>query len=93
MDTKTPPLVQLEKMTGVEFCKRFAELLKKYPPHANDYPILFRMRTLGLEPGQSWDAGKFDAKTISFINDSAKEALADIVTNLRRGGASAHGNG
>ncbi|NGN43499.1 DUF1254 domain-containing protein [Mesorhizobium sp. CGMCC 1.15528] len=93
VDTKTPPLVQVEKMTGVEFFTRFAELLKKYPPHSNDYPIVFRMRALGLEPGQSWDAGKLDAKTTALINDAAKVALSDVVAFLKRGGEGTHVNG
>lgn len=93
VDTKTPPLAQVEKMTGVEFFKRFAELMKKYPPHANDYPMLFRMRALGLEPGQSWDSSKLDAKTTALINDSAKEAMAGIVAFLKRGGEGTHVNG
>lgn len=93
VDTKTPPLVQVEKMTGVEFFKRFAELMKKYPPHPNDYPILFRMRALGLEPGKSWDASKLDATTTALINESAKEALADVAAYLKRGGSGRHVNG
>lgn len=93
VDTKTPPLVQVENMTGVEFFTRFAELLKKYPPHANDYPILFRMRALGLEPGKSWDAGKLDAKTTALINSASKEALSDVVAFLKRGGEGTHVNG
>jgi hypothetical protein len=65
-------------MTGVGFFSRFAELMKKHPPHPNDYPILFRMRALGLEPGKSWDAGKLDANTTALIDESAKEALAGV---------------
>lgn len=93
VDTKTPPLLQVEKMTGVAFFKRFSELLRTYPPHPNDYPILFRMRALGLEPGRAWDAGKFDATTIAVINDAAKQSLGDIVAFLKRGGAGTHVNG
>lgn len=93
VDTKTPPLVQVEKLTGVEFFTRFAELLKKYPPHPNDYPILFRMRALGLYPAQSWDASKLDVKTTALINDAAKAALGDIVNYLKRGGSGMHVNG
>ena len=93
VDAKTPPLVQVEKMTGVEFFTRFAELMKKYPPHPNDYPVLFRMRALGLEPGQSWDASKLDAKTTALINDAAKGALSDVGAYLKRGGTGTHVNG
>src|SRR5262249_15765304 len=50
IDGKTPPLVQVDKMDGVAVLGRLADLLTKHPPHANDYPILFRMRQIGLEP-------------------------------------------
>ena len=93
VDTESPPLVQVWKMTGVEFFTRFAELMKKYPPHPNDYPILFRMRALGLAPGQSWDAGKLDAQTTQLLNDSAKEAFGEIRAYLKRGGGGRHVNG
>lgn len=92
-DDKTTPLVQVQNMSGVDFFKHFAELLKKYPPHANDYPILFRMRALGIEPGRDWDASKLDAKTTALINDGAKAALSDIVSFLKRGGEGTHVNG
>lgn len=93
MDGKTPPLVQVRNMSGVEFFTRFAELLKTHPPHPNDYPILLRMRTLGLEPGRSWDAGKLDADTTALINESAKQALDDVAAYLQRGGGGRHVNG
>ncbi len=93
IDDKTPPLVQVERMSGVDFFKRFAELLKRHPPHANDYPILFRMRAMGIVPGQDWDAGKLDAKTTSLVNDAAKAGLGDIVAFLKRGGEGTHVNG
>lgn len=71
VDAKTPPLRQVQAMTGVEFFTEFAELLGKYPPHPNDYPVLFRMRALGLAPGKAWDASKFDAAATDAINAGA----------------------
>lgn len=83
VDTKTPPLVQVENMTGVEFFMRFAELMKKYPPHPNDYPILFRMKQLGLEPGKSWDRSKFDQTA---INAGAKDAMQGMIAGVKTAG-------
>lgn len=93
VDDRTPPLVTLDQMSGVDFFKRFAQLLKKYPPHANDYPILFRMRAMGLAPGHDWDTGKLDDKATALINDGARAALADITANIKRGGGATHVNG
>src|SRR5215831_20030077 len=60
IDNKTPPLIQVNKMDGVSLLNRFGELATKNPPHPNDYPILFRMKQLGLEPGKPLDASKLD---------------------------------
>lgn len=91
VDTKTPPLVQVGEMSGVEVFKRLAELMKTYPPHPNDYPIIFRMREIGLEPGKSWDASTLDKETIDTINAGAKEGLQDMVTGIKSTGTHLNG--
>ena len=55
VDGTTPPLVQVGKLDGVTMLSRLAELMKRYPPHPNDYPILFRARAFGIEPGKDFD--------------------------------------
>ena len=55
---KAAPSDIVEKMTAAEFFARFCELTKDNPPHANDYPILARMKRIGLEPGRPFDAAK-----------------------------------
>jgi hypothetical protein len=92
-DDKLTPLVQVENMSGVDFFTRFVDLLKKYPPHANDYPILLRMRAMGIEPGKDWDASKLDASTTALINDEAKRGMDGIVAVFKRGGGGKHING
>ena len=49
------PLLQIKKMSGVELLHHFAEILGKFPPHPNDYPILRGMKRLGFGLGKSWD--------------------------------------
>lgn len=78
-------------MTGVELLTRFAELMQKFPPHPNDYPILFRMKAIGLEPGQSWDGSKLDEATIDAINAGAKDALQDMIDGIKRSGTHVNG--
>ena len=91
VDTKTPPLVQVGKMTGEEFFTRFAELMQKFPSHPNDYPIRFRMKALGLEPGKSWEAGKLDKATIDAINAGAKDGLEDMIAGVKSAGNHVNG--
>ena len=94
IDNKTPPLVQVNKMDGVALLSRFAELAGNNPPHPNDYPIVFRMKQMGLEPGKPFDASKLDPALVQTINAAAKDALADLVQSGKSGaGIGLHVNG
>lgn len=86
VDDKTPPLLQVNRLDGVGMLARLADLLTKHPPHPNDYPILFRLRALGVEPGKPLDAAKLDPQTASIINKAAKDALAHMPVQMRRNG-------
>ncbi|KRR09120.1 hypothetical protein CQ12_31380 [Bradyrhizobium jicamae] len=94
VDNKTPPLVQVNKMDGVAVLSRLAELVAKHPPHANDYPILFRMRQIGFEPGKPFDVSKLDPALVKTINAAAKDALVDLEQSGKSGaGIGLHVNG
>jgi hypothetical protein len=58
-DVKTPPTEQIRKMDAGTFFARVARLMKDNPPAPSDGPIVEKLRTLGIEPGQD-----FDIKTI-----------------------------
>jgi hypothetical protein len=91
IDDKTPPLVQVQKLDGVAMLTRLAELMKKYPPHPNDYPILFRMRAFGLFPGYSFDPTKLDAATLVAINTGATQAQQELTARIKRLGKLVNG--
>src|SRR5262245_32066070 len=94
IDNKTPPLVQVNRMDGVTVLGRLAELLAKNPPHANDYPILFRMRQIGFEPDKPFDVSKLDPALVKTINAAAKDALVDLEQSGKSGaGIGLHVNG
>src|SRR5262249_24158742 len=94
IDNKTPPLVQVNRMDGVTVLSRFAELAAKNPPHSKDYPILFRMKQIGLEPGMAFDASKLDPALVQTINAAAKDALIDLELSGKSGaGIGLHVNG
>ena len=86
VDAKTPPLVQVNSMDGVAMLTRVADLMVRYPPHGNDYPILLRMRSLGIEPGKPFDAAKLDPQTVSVINKAATDARDGLPARMRRQG-------
>jgi hypothetical protein len=91
VDDKTPPLVQVSNLDGVAMLSRLADLMMKYPPHLNDYPILFRLRALGVEPGRPFDVSALDTQTLSMINKAAKDALLYMTAKMRTGGTMVNG--
>lgn len=91
IDEKTPPLVQMEKLDGIAVFDRLADLMQKYPPHPNDYPILFQMKAIGLEPGKDFDPSKLDAATQQALNEGAKGALSEMVARIKTIGTHVNG--
>ncbi|HEY2620722.1 MAG TPA: DUF1254 domain-containing protein [Acetobacteraceae bacterium] len=84
IDARTPPQTQVNHMDGVAMLTRLVQLLVRYSPHANDYPILFRMHKIGIEPGKSFDPTKLDPSVIGTINAAAHDALADMPVSMRK---------
>jgi hypothetical protein len=91
IDDKTPPLVQVNNLDGVAMLTRLAQLLAKHPPHGNDYPILYRLRALGIEAGKPFDAAKLAPETVEIINKAAKEALASLPAAMMKAGDHVNG--
>jgi hypothetical protein len=91
VDNKTPPLVQVDRLDGVAMLTRLADLMGRHPPHPNDYPILFRLRALGIEPGKPFDASKLDARATAEINRAAKDTLDGLQATWERTGKVVNG--
>lgn len=58
VDMKTPPLDQVNGMSGQEYFTYAAELMKLHRPHVTDWSQVARRQRIGLKPGQTfeWDA-------------------------------------
>lgn len=91
IDNQTPPQTQVNQLDGVTVLTRLADLMVKHPPHANDYPMLFRLKALGIERGRPFDATKLGADAIATINQAAKDALNSMPAAMRKGGAFING--
>jgi len=75
---KSPPNLQVEALSAVEFFSTATELMKSQPPHLIDSPILERMRRLGLVAGQSFDPAAQSQEVIAALNAApatAKELM------------------
>jgi hypothetical protein len=78
IDARTEPSKQVVALDGTAMLTRLGALMTRFPPHANDTPILWRMRKLGFDAGKPFDAAKLDAATRATIDAAAKDALAAV---------------
>jgi hypothetical protein len=60
VDTKTPPLEQVQKMDAQAYFGRLARLMKDNPPAPADAPMIEKLKKLGIVPGHDFDLSKAD---------------------------------
>jgi hypothetical protein len=63
VDTKTPPLTQVQKMDANAYFSRLARLMKDNPPASVDAAMVKKLRKLGIEPGKNFDVATLDVGT------------------------------
>jgi hypothetical protein len=78
-------------MDAATFFAMFAELMKDNPPHPNDYPVLDRMKRIGIEPGKSFSLASQPPDIQEALKAGAKEALPEVETVMRKMGTRVNG--
>jgi hypothetical protein len=78
VDTRTPPVEQLQQMSASTFFNALARLLKTNPPPSSEAPILAKLATIGVVPGQAWDASKLDPDVAKGLSQSVAVALKQL---------------
>ena len=66
-------------MRAEVFFALVAELMKVHPPHLIDFSVLARMTRIGLRPGECFDPGQLDAKTLAAL-DTVPKAAQNLMT-------------
>lgn len=87
----TAPPDQLDKMDAKTFFTRFAEMMKANPPHANDYPMIDRMKQIGIVPGESFAFDQAPKIVQQALNAAPKTALKQIKAAWKSAGDYANG--
>jgi len=90
-DTRTPAGEQVARMDAATFFATFAQVVQANPAHANDYPILDRMRRLGIEPGRPFSFAQLQPAVQQALIQAAPEANRRILNAVDR--ASRESNG
>jgi hypothetical protein len=75
VDTKTPPLQQVNTMPALAYFKYGVELMKMNPPHATDWSTISRLKRIGLEPGKDFDPDKLDPAARDALEKGAAAGL------------------
>lgn len=88
--TQEPPTVQIARMDAATYFTLFADLLRTNPPHANDYPMLERMRRIGLGM-QAFAFNRLDPAVQQALTEAAPEAGRRIAENVSRLGIEING--
>ncbi len=89
IDMVTPPLEQVNRMPALDYFRYAAELMKLHKPHITDQSLLFRLKKLGLVPGQSLKIQ--DARIQKAMEVGAIDALKKIEGQVARAGDAING--
>jgi hypothetical protein len=81
LDMTTPPLDQINAMSGQSFFSLGADLMKIHPPHITDWSQLERMSRLGFTPG-AFRPSEGDEQLSRAIEAAPKLAQASVLSQL-----------
>lgn len=90
-DMNTTPPAQLEQLSDEWFFTLFTQLTRANPPHANDYPIVHRMRRLGLAPGKMLMLSELASDAQRAIDGCGAAARKRIAETASRSGTLVNG--
>ena len=91
VDSKTPPVEKLKALSATKYFAMLASLLKSNPPPASDAPILAKLRTIGIVPGQPYDPSTLDPSTVEALEPSVVTALHKVMASGKTIGTISHG--
>lgn len=77
-DMKTPPPMQVAKMSAAEYFELFADLLKDNPPHEMDWNIVTQLEQIGIVAGEDLDFSRLAPETQAALERSVSDAQERI---------------
>ena len=76
VDMKTPPKIQVDSMSAVNYFTYAADLLKVNPPHSTDQPMLARIKRIGIEAGKPFNMDALDPQIQAALQTVPQDAQA-----------------
>jgi hypothetical protein len=91
IDMKKPVRDQVNALDTATYFNRLASLMKGNPPAEADAPLLAKMETLGIAPGQPFDMAKLDPAIQDAIKDVPKLGVEKIMGDFKKAGENING--
>jgi len=91
VDMKTPPPVQLAKMSAQRYFEMLAKLMKNNPPHELDWPMVVQLSQIGIVPGKNFVFSKLDPQIQKALERAVGEARKMIDGRIERSGEFVNG--
>jgi hypothetical protein len=79
VDTKTPVRDQVNALPASEYFNRLAMLMEENPPTNADSVIVARMASIGVVPGQPFDASKLGPDAATMLKDVPRLAMQRLM--------------
>ncbi len=78
VDSQTPTVVQVGKMSAGDFLARLAQLMGPNPPAAEDQPLVSRLRKIGVAPGAPFALDRLPARLKAAIESGIASGRARL---------------
>jgi hypothetical protein len=91
VDMKIGPVDQIATMDAARFFTTLARLMASDPPPATDAPALAMLATIGVVPGQDFDAGTLDPAVAKGLETSVQIALEQLQAAAKTAGKPVNG--
>lgn len=91
IDMKKSVRDQVHALDASTYFKMLALLMKDNPPAEADAPMLAKLATLGIVPGQEFDPSKLSPAVAKALNDAPKAAQAKIMGHFKQAGKDENG--
>jgi len=91
IDMRAAPVETLQKMSSASFFDVLAKLLESNPPPASDAPILAKLATIGVVPGEKFDPSKLDPAVAKGLDGSLSVALEKLQEAAKNSGTPVNG--
>jgi len=88
---KTPPRDQVNTMTAATYFRKMAMLMKENPAAPADKPLLKKIATVGIVPGEEFDVTKLDPAVVQALERAPKAGLEKIIAKTKELGEKVNG--